>query len=740
MNAAARTVLPILLLTTAATADWPHWRGPDRTGVSTEKRWVSEGRAEPLWSRDVGLGYSGVAIVGDRLLTMGYDEKAGEDVVWCLDPGTGGVVWSRRYEAEHLANFHGGGTLTTPTIVGDSVFTTNRYGHCVRWRLADGETQWERDYTAELGLDATFHGYSASPLALDDRLYLVLGGTIACVSPDDGAVIWKTEDYGDGGYANPAPFDLQGRACLAVFAGRGLLILDRATGEQLHLFPWRSTSGGINAATPLVIGERVFISSAYQMGCALVGFSDDAEAVWANRRMRCKVGDCILWNDHIYGFDESMLKCIDLEGNEQWRVRGLGMGTLAIAGDRLIVLSSKGELIVAAATPAAFEEQSRVAVFDGAGVHWTAPVLHGGRIYCRNSLGRLVCRDHRPADASPVAAAGADDAGPLPEAEALFAAHLAAIGGADAWRGHRSAHLEGAIEILGAGITRTSMTIDRMAPDKWRLEYQLGRAGSASRAYDGELGWQLDPYYGDKLYEGAQLTELKETSRFHADVEYETAYASARTTGKTDFGDRPCWVVEAVTAAGTPRTLHFDCATGLLAGRDGPTEAMVVYADYRDFGDVRYPAKTTVLIADTGAEETYFVNDITFDTVDPSVFDRPDKVRRLLRTPEEIEAANAAARARYAAYLGKYRADFEPYDGAAFSIVVDDGGLAIAIPEAQTYALLPPDDEGRWFFAITSAVHVTFEKDADGAIVAMRVVQPDETQELPRIAEDASDP
>ena len=103
---------------------------------------------------------------------------------------------------------------------------------------------------------------------------------------------------------------------------------------------------------------------------------------------------CTLFEGHLYGFDESMLKCIDLEGNEAWRERGLGKGSVAVAGGRLIVVSSKGELIVATASPEGFEELSRKKVLDG-GEYWTTPVLLNGLIYVRNSLGDLTCLDHR---------------------------------------------------------------------------------------------------------------------------------------------------------------------------------------------------------------------------------------------------------------------------------------------------------------------------------------------------------
>lgn len=122
--------------------------------------------------------------------------------------------------------------------------------------------------------------------------------------------------------------------------------------------------------------------------------SEGLKVVWENKEMSNKMSGCVLWEEHLYGFDAAILKCLDLDGNEQWSKRGLGMGSLMVAGGRLIVNSSKGELIITDASPGGYSEQSRTKVLEG-GVYWTMPVIANGLIYCRNSLGDVVCRDHR---------------------------------------------------------------------------------------------------------------------------------------------------------------------------------------------------------------------------------------------------------------------------------------------------------------------------------------------------------
>ena len=113
--------------------------------------------------------------------------------------------------------------------------------------------------------------------------------------------------------------------------------------------------------------------------------------------MRNKMSGCVLIDRNIYGFDEDTLKCIGVDGEEKWKVRDVENGSLMAADGKLIVVSAAGELIVAEATPEEFRELSREEVLEG-GVFWTPPVLVDGRIYVRNSLGELVCRDHRAQD------------------------------------------------------------------------------------------------------------------------------------------------------------------------------------------------------------------------------------------------------------------------------------------------------------------------------------------------------
>jgi len=373
--------------------DWPHWRGPERNGVSSETGWASEGGREPLWKTSVGLGHSCPSVVDNRLYTLGFDEEMNLDVVFCLDADTGEEIWARTYPGQIRSSGHGGGTLTTPAVDGARVYISTREGELRCLDADTGEVVWERDLAQEHETVPLDYGFGGSPLVLADRVICNLGKTVA-VDKDTGETLWATRNH-LAMYSTPTHFQLDGAPTVAVFTKEGLFLLDQAQGTELRHFPWRKGKVTVNAATPVVVEDKLFISSSYSHGCALVDIAaEQPEALWESRVMRTQLSGAVLYEGHLYGFDESMFKCIGLDGKEHWRKRGLGMGALMAADGRLLVASEKGELVVVEATPEKYRELSRKRVFSG-GSCWTNPVLAGGRIYMRNAQGELVCLDHR---------------------------------------------------------------------------------------------------------------------------------------------------------------------------------------------------------------------------------------------------------------------------------------------------------------------------------------------------------
>jgi outer membrane protein assembly factor BamB len=395
VTASAATLAPAM----SGAEDWPQWRGPSGTGISAEKGWVSQPGNLSLWKASVGHGYASVVVADGRLFTSGHNVDAGQDTIFCLDAVTGKEIWKHSYPAELHNKFHEGGTLGTPTIDGDRVFVLDREGRFFCFNAADGTIVWKHDLNEQHTLEFPEWMFSASPLALGDSIVINVGPLLVC-DKATGKTKWKTRDTGHA-YSTPVAFEHEGRSLFAVFNGEGLVVFDAGDGKELASHPWK-TQYDVNAATPIVLDDgRIFISSGYNHGCAMLRFNGDSlDVLWENKEMRNQMSGCVLVGDHLYGFDDATLKCIDLEGNVKWSKRGLGLGALMVADNRLIINSARGELVIAEASPAAYTELSNNKVLEG-GKYWTSPVLSNGLIYCRNSRGDIVAVDCRTGDAAP---------------------------------------------------------------------------------------------------------------------------------------------------------------------------------------------------------------------------------------------------------------------------------------------------------------------------------------------------
>ncbi len=370
--------------------DWTQWRGPNGSGISAETQWSAGG--SELWTKSVGLGYSSVVVSGDRLYTVGYVESRKEDVITCLNAKTGEEIWTHAYPAEKWDKFHGGGTNCTPSLDGERLMVLNREGRFTCLSATKGEVLWKKDMVKEFGATVPTWGFAASPLVLDEMV-VVNVGTVVAFDKKSGEIMWTSANLGHA-YSTPATATFGDKKCLVVFNGDGVAVLDRETGSSLATHEWK-TQYDVNAASPIITGDRIFVSSGYNHGCGVFRFDGESlKKVWDSKIMRTHMSGCVLIGGYLYGFDEALLKCIDLDGKELWSERGLGKGALSAAGNRLLIMSGKGELIIAEATPEAFRVLSKSKVVDG-GVCWTTPVIANGLIYCRNSLGTLSCRDHR---------------------------------------------------------------------------------------------------------------------------------------------------------------------------------------------------------------------------------------------------------------------------------------------------------------------------------------------------------
>lgn len=627
-----RSVILALLACTAPSAtcaqDWPWWRGPARDGVAPSEEWSSSGRE--LWRRSVGVGFVCPVVVGDRLWTAGHDAGTKLDTAFCLDAERGGTLWSASWPARRGGyDVHPGGPLGSPAVGDGRVFFVSNEGVVRALEAEHGTLLWTRELARELGSKPGEYGFGASPVLLGDTL-LVCVDRIAALDVATGESRWTSEPLG-AYHATPAPCVLSGVVRLAVFGQERVSVLDPLDGALRGALPWHEGHVGKSIATPVVLGEHLFVSAGEGIGGALLDFTTDPpRTLWKTRALRSAITGCVRVGPALYGFDESILCCLDLDGRQRWRERGLGDGSLIAAGGRLIVLDADGVLRIVRATVDGYRELARLALFSE-GNFWAPPVFSHGRIYTRSSLGELVCTDHRGGEAPPASAEVPRGATvELPTATSLFERHLELVGGRARVEALVSVRRAGTFQRRALGVVSVPVTLEERAPALRREEIGLPRGlpGKVVRAFDGDLAWELNPIRGDALRDEAGQREARDEPGLHAAASFARDHRELRTVEAVPFAGRRAWKVAATLVSGAARNYYFDTETGYLLGRDGEDQAEVVLGEWRTERGLAFPMLERREERDTGALEVVRFTTLELDSVSAEAFRRPGGLTR----------------------------------------------------------------------------------------------------------------
>ncbi len=344
------TVLCLPLVSSARADDWPRWRGPRQDGISVETgllaKWPENGPKQ-LWRVPLGNGYSAVSVVGDRAYTC-FGNDSGEFAV-CLNVADGQTIWKFRLGDLYKNGDYGDGPRATPNVDSGRVYVLGAKGTLICGDATAGKRLWEADLLALRGGKLPEYGFSASPVIVGDAVIAVVGAgdgkSLAAYDKTSGKLLWTSLDNRIG-YSTPRAVAIDGVPQIIVLMGEAIVSVSPKDGKEFWHVPWR-TELDASVATPIIAGDRLYISTGYSTGCALFqlsakGGKPAAKKLWSNKEMKNYFATSVLVDGYLYGFDNNKLCCQDFRtGKAKWRAGGFNRGSLIVADGKLIILSAK---------------------------------------------------------------------------------------------------------------------------------------------------------------------------------------------------------------------------------------------------------------------------------------------------------------------------------------------------------------------------------------------------------------
>lgn len=430
--------LPLIVMglaTSAAADDWPQWLGPKRDSVWREQGIVesfSEQGPPVLWRTPIGSGFSGPAVVGDRVyvtdrtLTKGERNPdnpfargsiPGTERVFCLDDADGSVIWKHEYDCAYTVSYPAG-PRTTPLVSGGKVYTLGSEGDLFCLDATKGTVLWSRQLKEDYDIPSPLWGFSASPLLDGDRLICLVGGegsVAVAFHKDTGKELWKALSAKEPGYAPPMIFTVGGLRQLIIWHPESINGLDPKTGKVHWSIPFEVRSG-LSVPTPRLLDDQLFITSFYNgpMMLRLDRSQPTASLLWKGSSRSERKTDKLhaimctpfLEQGHIYGVcSYGQLRCLSAEtgeriwesleatgstGNVRRQANRWANAFLVKHDDRFFITNERGDLIIAKLSPAAYEEVSRAHLIKptnampGRDVVWSYPAFANRSIYLRN--------------------------------------------------------------------------------------------------------------------------------------------------------------------------------------------------------------------------------------------------------------------------------------------------------------------------------------------------------------------
>jgi outer membrane protein assembly factor BamB len=374
--------------------DWPQILGPGRNGISSEK--LPDHLPLGLkikWGQPVGQGYAGPAVAADKLVL--FHRVDGKERVAAFAAGTGEPLWTTDFPA----NYRGGvnddlGPRCVPLVEDGRVYVFGAAGDCHCLDLKEGTKIWSRSLAKDYDAPDGYFGAGSTPILIGGHLLVNVGGKkagIVGLKADTGDTAWTATSEA-ASYSSPAIL-LRGKEPHALFVTRlNVVEIEPVSGKATTLLPFGKTGPTVNAAAPLVIDSQVFLTASYGIGAALIDVQGSKpKKVWANdNTLSSQYSTPVARDGYLYGIHgredsgAAHLRCVELKtGAVMWSQENFGVAHPILAGDKLLLLTIDGELVLVEASPKAYRELGRAPL--GKGTTRALPALADGHFYCRSN-------------------------------------------------------------------------------------------------------------------------------------------------------------------------------------------------------------------------------------------------------------------------------------------------------------------------------------------------------------------
>ncbi len=404
---AGTTAVALLLSTgTSRAGDWPQILGPNRNGIAEKEnladRWP-DGGLKTSWTHEVGDGFAGPAVADGKLVV--FHRVGGSERVEALDARTGKLLWKKDFEASYVPSFiSDNGPRCTPLIHKNRVYVYGAMGQLRCLDFATGNEIWHRDTYQDYNSKRPFRGeppegyfgIGSTPLAVDDKLIVNVGGDaaeagIVAFALKDGKTLWKSTKE-RAGYSSPMLATVNDVRHVLVIARLSVVSVDPANGKLQFRFPYNAPGPKVSAANPVILGDKLFVTASYGAGAVFAKIEpNNAKILWQNDDLlSSQYTTPIEHKGKLIGIHgrqdvgEPVLRCIDpLAQKVLWEKAGLGYATLLAADGKLLILTTDGELVMAALDTAAYRELARTRLSNN--TIRALPALANGRLYVRDA-------------------------------------------------------------------------------------------------------------------------------------------------------------------------------------------------------------------------------------------------------------------------------------------------------------------------------------------------------------------